>query len=44
MVIFGDLDVTTLDELPAGRPPVATEWLPGDAPGGRPARLGTRGA
>ena len=33
MVIFGDLDLTTLDELPPGRRPVATEWLPGDAPG-----------
>jgi ATP-dependent DNA helicase RecG len=30
MVIFGDLDLTTLDELPPGRMPVTTEWLPGD--------------
>jgi ATP-dependent DNA helicase RecG len=30
MVIFGDLDLTTLDELPPGRLPVTTEWLPGD--------------
>jgi ATP-dependent DNA helicase RecG len=30
MVIFGDLDLTTLDELPPGRLPVVTEWLPGD--------------
>jgi ATP-dependent DNA helicase RecG len=30
MVIFGDLDLTTLDELPPGRIPVETEWLPGD--------------
>ena len=29
MVIFGDLDPTTLDELPPGRIPVTTEWLPG---------------
>ncbi len=29
MVIFGDLDLTTLDELPPGRRPVTTEWLPG---------------
>ena len=29
MVIFGDLDLTTLDELPPGRIPVTTEWLPG---------------
>ena len=29
MVIFGDLDLTTLDELPPGRLPVTTEWLPG---------------
>ena len=26
MVIFGDLDVTELDELPAGRAPVRTHW------------------
>ena len=26
MVVFGDLDVTELDELPAGRAPVATLW------------------
>ena len=32
MVIFGDLDLTTLDELPPGRIPVTTEWLPGDGP------------
>jgi ATP-dependent DNA helicase RecG len=32
MVIFGDLDLTTLDELPPGRMPVTTEWLPGDGP------------
>ncbi len=30
MVIFGDLDLTTLDELPPGRIPVRTEWLPGE--------------
>ncbi len=29
MVIFGDLDLTTLDELPPGRVPVTTVWLPG---------------
>ncbi len=32
MVIFGDLDLTTLDELPPGRIPVTTTWLPGDQP------------
>jgi ATP-dependent DNA helicase RecG len=26
MVFFGDLDVTELDELPAGRTPVGTQW------------------
>jgi ATP-dependent DNA helicase RecG len=26
MVVFGDLDVTELDELPAGRAPVTTRW------------------
>ncbi len=30
MVIFGDLDLTTLDELPPGRVPITTEWLPGE--------------
>ncbi|HEY6472485.1 MAG TPA: ATP-dependent DNA helicase RecG [Acidimicrobiales bacterium] len=30
MVIFGDLDLTTLDEMPPGRIPVTTVWLPGD--------------
>jgi len=30
MVIFGDLDLTTLDELPPGRVPVTTKWLPGE--------------
>src|ERR1019366_10245353 len=28
MVIFGDLDLTVLDELPPGRVTVATAWLP----------------
>ncbi len=32
MVIFGDLDLTTLDEMPPGRIPVNTVWLPGDGP------------
>jgi ATP-dependent DNA helicase RecG len=27
MVIFGDLDLSTLDEMPAGREPVTTTWL-----------------
>ncbi len=31
MVVFGDLDVTELDELPAGRAPVTTVWARGDA-------------
>jgi ATP-dependent DNA helicase RecG len=26
MVVFGDLDMTVLDELPPGRSPVTTEW------------------
>jgi ATP-dependent DNA helicase RecG len=30
MVIFGDLDLTTLDELPPGRVPITTRWLPGE--------------
>jgi ATP-dependent DNA helicase RecG len=32
MVIFGDLDLTTLDELPPGRVPITTKWLPGNGP------------
>ncbi|MGP0029733.1 MAG: ATP-dependent DNA helicase RecG [Acidimicrobiales bacterium] len=28
MVIFGDLDLTVLDEMPPGRAPVTTTWLP----------------
>jgi ATP-dependent DNA helicase RecG len=35
MVIFGDLDLTTLDELPPGRIPVTTEWLPAAGAGPR---------
>ena len=31
MVIFGDLDVTELDELPAGRAPVRTRWARAEA-------------
>jgi len=27
MVVFGDLDMTVIDELPPGRQPVATSWL-----------------
>jgi ATP-dependent DNA helicase RecG len=33
MVIFGDLDLTTLDELPPGRIEITTAWLSGDGPG-----------
>ena len=33
LVIFGDLDLTTLDELPPGRVPVTTVWLPGAGAG-----------
>jgi ATP-dependent DNA helicase RecG len=29
MTVYGDLDHTTLDELPAGRTPVETHWLAG---------------
>jgi ATP-dependent DNA helicase RecG len=32
MTVYGDLDVTVLDELPPGRTPVVTKWLRG--PGG----------
>jgi len=27
MVVFGDLDMTVIDELPPGRQPVATSWM-----------------
>ena len=27
MTVYGDLDVSTLDELPPGRTPIATEWV-----------------
>ena len=27
MVVFGDLDMTVIDEMPPGRQPVATSWL-----------------
>jgi len=30
MTVFGDLDLTVLDELPPGRTPITTEWLVGD--------------
>jgi ATP-dependent DNA helicase RecG len=29
MTVYGDLDHTTLDELPAGRTPITTRWLAG---------------
>ena len=37
LTIYGDLDVTVLDELPPGRQPVTTTALPSDSP--RRARL-----
>jgi len=30
MTVYGDLDVTTLDELPPGRTPVETKWVRGE--------------
>ncbi|MBV8985976.1 MAG: ATP-dependent DNA helicase RecG [Acidimicrobiia bacterium] len=30
MTVYGDLDVTVLDELPPGRTPVETKWVRGD--------------
>ena len=38
MTVYGDLDQTVLDELPAGRTPVATAWL--QRAGRRSDRLG----
>ena len=34
MTVYGDLDVSVLDELPAGRLPVATSWARGPLGGG----------
>jgi ATP-dependent DNA helicase RecG len=31
MVLFGDLDVSVLDEMPAGRRPIVTTWAKSDA-------------
>jgi ATP-dependent DNA helicase RecG len=31
MTVYGDLDVTVLDELPPGRTPIATQWVQDDA-------------
>ena len=30
MTVYGDLDVSVLDELPPGRTPIVTEWVNGD--------------
>lgn len=30
MTVYGDLDVSVLDELPPGRTPIVTEWIHGD--------------
>jgi len=38
MTVFGDLEVSTLTELPAGRSPITTQWCPprsGAVPGAR---------
>ena len=37
LTLFGDLDISTIDELPEGRQQVATRWLP---PQRRPAAYG----
>lgn len=31
LTVYGDLDVSVLDELPPGRTPIATEWASGEA-------------
>ena len=35
MTVYGDLDVSVLDEMPAGRQPIATTWAKGRRGGGR---------
>jgi len=30
MTVYGDLDVSVLDEMPPGRTPIETTWIPGD--------------
>ncbi|MEZ5247758.1 MAG: hypothetical protein R2713_00625 [Ilumatobacteraceae bacterium] len=37
MTVYGDLDVSVLDELPPGRTPITTHWANG------PPRRGQRG-
>ena len=34
MTVYGDLDVSVLDELPPGRTPITTHWADGPAAGG----------
>jgi ATP-dependent DNA helicase RecG len=36
MTVYGDLDVSILDELPPGRTPIETEWVRTDGPDGTP--------
>jgi ATP-dependent DNA helicase RecG len=36
MTVYGDLDVSVLDELPPGRTPIRTEWVPTSGEGDDP--------
>jgi ATP-dependent DNA helicase RecG len=41
MTVYGDLDVSVLDELPPGRTPIVTEWVPTAADGRAEGQVST---
>ena len=42
MTVFGDMETSTLTELPRGRSPIATHVVPAETPGLGAAHLGAR--